>query len=122
MALRPDTEGRRRELFEQAAAVIACEYPDELTLEQLARRLFVSRRQLQRAFAEAGNGTFRTYLCGIRMERAAELLRQGATVREAAMAVGYRQPAQFAKAFRRHHGRLPSARPPSGRIHTRALG
>jgi AraC family transcriptional regulator, regulatory protein of adaptative response / methylphosphotriester-DNA alkyltransferase methyltransferase len=23
--------------------------------------------------------------------------------------VGYRQPAQFAKAFRRHHGRAPSA-------------
>ena len=25
-----------------------------------------------------------------------------------ARAVGYRQPAQFSKAFRRHHGRAPS--------------
>ena len=25
------------------------------------------------------------------------------------MTVGYRQPAQFAKAFRRHHGAAPSA-------------
>ena len=44
------------------------------------------------------------------MERAAELLeRRGLTVREVAHRVGYRQPAQFAKAFRRHRGLAPSA-------------
>jgi AraC-like DNA-binding protein len=44
------------------------------------------------------------------MERAAELLaRRGLTVREVAHRVGYRQPAQFAKAFRRHKGLAPSA-------------
>jgi AraC-like DNA-binding protein len=44
------------------------------------------------------------------MERAGELLRsRGMTVREVAHRVGYRQPAQFAKAFRRHHGAAPSA-------------
>jgi AraC family transcriptional regulator, regulatory protein of adaptative response / methylphosphotriester-DNA alkyltransferase methyltransferase len=45
------------------------------------------------------------------MERAEELLREGSLrVSEVAEAVGYNQPAQFAKAFRRHHGRPPSAR------------
>jgi AraC family transcriptional regulator, regulatory protein of adaptative response / methylphosphotriester-DNA alkyltransferase methyltransferase len=34
---------------------------------------------------------------------------RGLTVREVAHRVGYRQPAQFAKAFRRHHGTSPSA-------------
>jgi AraC-like DNA-binding protein len=44
------------------------------------------------------------------MERAADMLRsRGTTVREVAHRVGYRQPAQFAKAFRRHHGASPSA-------------
>jgi AraC-like DNA-binding protein len=33
---------------------------------------------------------------------------RGLTVREVAHRVGYRQPAQFAKAFRRHHGVSPS--------------
>ena len=43
------------------------------------------------------------------MERAAELLgSRSLTVREVAARVGYRQPAQFAKAFRRHHGVAPS--------------
>jgi len=43
------------------------------------------------------------------MEKAAELLAaRGFTVREVAHRVGYRQPAQFAKAFRRHFGAAPS--------------
>jgi AraC-like DNA-binding protein len=36
------------------------------------------------------------------------LISRGLTVREVAYRVGYRQPAQFAKAFRRHHGTSPS--------------
>jgi AraC-like DNA-binding protein len=44
------------------------------------------------------------------MDRAADLLRtRPLTVREVAQRVGYRQPAQFAKAFRRRHGVAPAA-------------
>ena len=69
-----------------------------------------SRRQLQRAYAEIGDTTFREHLTRVRMQRAAELLsRHGMTVREVARRVGYRQPAQFAKAFRRYQGLAPSA-------------
>ena len=68
-----------------------------------------SRRQLQRAYAEIGQTTFRDHLTRVRMQKAAEMLAtRGLTVREVAHRVGYRQPAQFAKAFRRHHGRSPS--------------
>jgi AraC-like DNA-binding protein len=43
------------------------------------------------------------------MRHAVELLEAGsAPVRDVAMTVGYRQPAQFAKAFRRHLGVAPS--------------
>jgi AraC family transcriptional regulator, regulatory protein of adaptative response / methylphosphotriester-DNA alkyltransferase methyltransferase len=43
------------------------------------------------------------------MDRAAELLAtRRFTVREVAHRVGYRQPAQFAKAFRRYQGVAPS--------------
>lgn len=107
---RRTTVQSRRWLFEEAAAVIAIEYPERLELDQVARRLATSPRQLQRAFAEAGQTNFRTYLRMVRMERAEELLREGSLrVWEVAEAVGYRQPAQFAKAFRHHHGRPPSA-------------
>jgi AraC family transcriptional regulator of adaptative response / methylphosphotriester-DNA alkyltransferase methyltransferase len=108
MTSRRATTARRRALFEEAAAIIAFEYKDALTLDEVAGRLFASPRQLQRAFAEAGQGSFRSYLCRVRMEYAAELLRQRLTVAEAARAVGYSQPAQFAKAFRRHQSQTPS--------------
>ena len=44
------------------------------------------------------------------MQKALELLREGSMpVRDVATSVGYRQAAQFAKTFRRHHGRPPSS-------------
>ena len=72
----------------------------------------------QRAYREAGGTSFRDHLTRVRMQRAAELLRHGsAPVRDVARHVGYRQPAQFAKAFRRRHGVSPSRfRAPAGRV------
>ena len=106
---RPSTVRHRTSLFEDAVAIVEAEYASELSLDDIARRVASSRRQLQRAYAEIGQTTFREHLTGVRMERAAELLSsRGMTVREVAARVGYRQPAQFAKAFRRHHGASPS--------------
>ena len=89
--------------------IVEAEYGSDLELDDIARRVASSRRQLQRAYAEIGRTTFRSHLTRVRMERAAELLAgEGMTVREVANRVGYRQPAQFAKAFRRHVGVAPS--------------
>ena len=107
---RPETALRRRELFLDATAIIDLEYDDRLALDDVAHRVATSRRQLQRAFAEAGETSFRAYVQRVRMNRAAALLREGsAPVNVVATAVGYRQAAQFAKAFRRHHGAPPSS-------------
>src|SRR5687767_3715380 len=107
---RPATVRHRTSLFRDAVAIVETEYGSDLSLDDIARRVASSRRQLQRSYAEIGNTTFREHLTGIRMERAAELLGvRNLTVREVAHRVGYRQPAQFAKAFRRHHGLAPSA-------------
>ena len=106
---RPSTTKLRKSLFEEAVAIVEREYADDLALDDIARRVATSRRQLQRAYAEVGDTTFREHLTTVRMERAGDLLRHGnLTVREVASRVGYRQPAQFAKAFRRHHGTAPS--------------
>jgi AraC family transcriptional regulator of adaptative response / methylphosphotriester-DNA alkyltransferase methyltransferase len=107
---RPATIRHRTSLFYDAAAIVESEFSRDLALDDIARRVASSRRQLQRAYAEIGNTTFREHLTTVRMDRAAEMLRQrGLTVREIAHRVGYRQPAQFAKAFRRHHGVSPSS-------------
>ena len=106
---RPATVALRSSLYEDATAIVAHEYQDDLSLDDIARRVASSRRQLQRAFSEVGNTTFRDQLTCVRMDRAGELLaHRGLTIRDVAHRVGYRQPAQFAKAFRRHHGVAPS--------------
>ncbi len=109
MAKREGTIHRRQALYEEAAAIIERDFDRVLDLEGVARQIATSRRQLQRAFAEVGGTSFRGYVAEVRMRNALRLLQDGSSpVREVAVSVGYRQPAQFAKAFRRHHGAPPS--------------
>jgi AraC-like DNA-binding protein len=114
---RPSTVRHRTSLFEDATAIVEHEFASELSLDDIARRVASSRRQLQRAYAEIGDTTFRDHLTRVRMQKAAEMLAaRGLTVREVAHRVGYRQPAQFAKAFRRYQGVAPSAFRTDGRM------
>jgi AraC family transcriptional regulator of adaptative response / methylphosphotriester-DNA alkyltransferase methyltransferase len=109
--VRPSTVQRRGDLYREARAVIARRYgDDDLSLASVAHEIATSRRQLQRAFAEAGGTSFSRELQRIRMARAAQLLLDGSLpVQDVAATVGYRQAAQFAKVFRRHHGVAPSS-------------
>ena len=109
MTQRAATVRHRTSLFEEAVTIVEAEYGSDLNLDDVARRVASSRRQLQRSYAEIGRTTFREHLTKVRMARAADLLgTRRLTVREVAQRVGYRQPAQFAKAFRRHRGLAPS--------------
>ena len=106
---RPSTIRLRTSLFREATEIVDREFASDLSLDDIARRVASSRRQLQRAYAEIGGTTFRDHLTAVRMQKAAAMLATRAlTVREVAHRVGYRQPAQFAKAFRRRHGVAPS--------------
>jgi transcriptional regulator GlxA family with amidase domain len=107
--VRQSTQHRRRSLFEDALIALRRDFADEnLSLAAVAHAIATSRRQLQRVFAEQGT-SFRRELQRVRMARAADLLREEALpVAVVARAVGYRQAAQFSKAFRRHHGHPPS--------------
>jgi AraC family transcriptional regulator, regulatory protein of adaptative response / methylphosphotriester-DNA alkyltransferase methyltransferase len=86
---RPATIRHRTALFEDATAIVESEFGADLSLDDIARRVASSRRQLQRAYAEIGHTTFREHLTAVRMERAGELLTsRGLTVREVAHRVG----------------------------------
>ena len=96
-------------MYDDVTAIIESEYGSDLELHTLARRLATSPRQLQRAYTQVGHTTFRSHVRCVRMREAARLLRSRPelSVRAIAARVGYRQPAQFAKAFRREHGVAP---------------
>lgn len=110
MPMREGTAERREQLYREAMELIARDYASDLQLEGVARTLATSRRQLQRAFADGGDTSFRDELAHVRMRHARALLAMdGIPVRVVAASVGYHQPAQFAKSFRRYHGQPPSA-------------
>jgi AraC family transcriptional regulator, regulatory protein of adaptative response / methylphosphotriester-DNA alkyltransferase methyltransferase len=104
------TRAARRAIFDDAVAIVDREYANDLNPDQVARRVATSRRQLQRVFAEVGGITFSEYLTRVRLERAADLLREDPrTVPQIARAVGFRSASAFSVAFRRHHGVPPGA-------------
>jgi AraC family transcriptional regulator, regulatory protein of adaptative response / methylphosphotriester-DNA alkyltransferase methyltransferase len=114
---RTATVRHRASLFREAVAIVESDFGAALSLDEVARRVAASRRQLQRAYTEIGGTTFRGHLADVRMERAAELLtRSEMPVRDVARHVGYQQAAQFAKAFRRRHGVAPARYRASQRV------
>lgn len=107
---RETTIETRTALYQEAIAVMQARCSVDLQVDDVARAIATSRRQLQRVFEEIGETTFRRELTQIRMARAAKLLEEPSlAISDIARSVGYRQAAQFAKAFRRVHGVTPSA-------------
>jgi AraC family transcriptional regulator, regulatory protein of adaptative response / methylphosphotriester-DNA alkyltransferase methyltransferase len=107
---RMTTSGRRAALLAEATVAIELRHAEpKLGLDDVARDIATSSRQLQRVFSELAGSAFRDELAAVRMQHgAALLLTTDLPVSEVAHRVGYRQAAQFAKAFRRHHGVSPS--------------
>jgi AraC-like DNA-binding protein len=105
---RDTTVERREQLYRDALRVIGADYASPLTVDEVAHRIATSRRQLQRVIAEVGGTTFGRLMAQARMAAAERLLHDRALpVHKVAERVGYRQPAQFAKSFRRRYGASP---------------
>ena len=78
-------------------------------VEQVAQAVAVSRRTLDRRFAEVLGRTVHAELARVRMQMARGLLADGSRpIAEAARGCGYGTAASFSRAFRQHSGRWPS--------------
>jgi AraC-like DNA-binding protein len=119
--MRPSTIEQRRRLYLEARVVIARHYRRSLTLEEVARALASSSRQVTRAYAQFGEVTFREDLLTRRLNVAAQLLieQPAIPVRDVARLVGFRQAPHFAKAFRQRYGLTPAAFRAEGRAYAR---
>ena len=108
--MRSETISTRHRLYLLARVVVARHYRRQLTLEAVAAAVSSSPRQLQRAYAQFGEMTFKEDLLARRMAVAAELLieQRAIPVRDVARLVGYRQAPHFARAFRRRYGLSPA--------------
>ena len=97
-----------RERIEQVCALLARDLENPPTLEMLAAEVGCGAFHLSRTFSQHVGRTVPQYLRQLRLERAAQLLREGrCNVTEAAMEVGYSSLSHFSKAFWEAFGCCP---------------
>jgi AraC-like DNA-binding protein len=110
MSTREHAATGRQALVEQARAIMRSNlHNPHLSLNEIAAQLYISRRHLQRAFAEGGSPGYRHELFRMRVRAGAVLIARhpDRPIEEIARAVGYLDSSQFAKSFRRQFGRSP---------------
>ncbi len=81
------------------------QYPEPLTIEQLAGHCHLSINAFTRSFKQSLGETPYQYLCSWRLDKAHQLLSQKQlTISQIAEAVGYKSDIVFRKAFKNHFG------------------
>ncbi len=83
-------------------------YMRPITVESIADDLRLDRRYLARIFKASMGISVQEYLIKVRMEQAERLLRDGLSVSMTAELVGYNDPFNFSKMFKKYHGISPS--------------
>lgn len=91
-----------------AKAFLTQNHTYSITVEQAAAYAGVSRSHLFRLFRQAYGMAPQEYLCQQRLQHAARLLKDGATVTEAAYSSGFSDLPHFSRRFRQEYGSAPS--------------
>jgi len=95
-------------LVRQAQAIIRAEYASDLTLAQLAERLYVHPNYLSTLFRRETGVTFSQYLTQVRIENAKKLLRETELkIYQICDRVGYTDQAHFSRVFKAMTGLTP---------------
>ncbi len=105
-------KGQDKRFLEQVhkSIILQLSNPD-FTAADLAKSVFLSRRQFERKLKELTTLTPNNFITEIRLSTARELLLNQATstVSETAIAVGFRNAAYFSRLFIKKYGKSPSA-------------
>ncbi|MDR1950362.1 MAG: PocR ligand-binding domain-containing protein [Spirochaetaceae bacterium] len=93
----------------KAIDYILLHYADELTLDRVAKAVFVSDYYLSHLFRKEMNMTFSNYICRVRINRAKELLKKdkSSQIQEISEKVGFNDANYFAKIFKKFTGVTP---------------
>ncbi|MFP4977209.1 response regulator [Paenibacillus sp. CN-4] len=93
-------------------------YSEDITLEQLASQLYISKNYLNQLFKKVTGETFTNYVIRVRIEKAKALLMEGShLIYEVSEMVGYQNVPYFSTLFKKYCGCSPSElikRPPVG--------
>lgn len=93
----------------QVTGYIASHISETLDVPSLSRMAGYTRQHFIRLFKHNLGLTPHQYITSLRMKRAAELLKRGCTLSQAAEQTGYGDANTFGRAFRTHFGLTPGA-------------
>jgi YesN/AraC family two-component response regulator len=108
----PETEiqgfSQQSEIIETIKSYIDCTY-DSATLEEAAKLVYMNPYYLGQYFKQKTGENFSEYLTKVKMNKAASLLKNIAyKTYDVSNKIGYRNPKNFARAFKRFYGISPS--------------
>lgn len=84
-------------------------YMEEISMQDAAKAMNYADSYFCRLFKQCFDQNFTTYLTGVRVRKAKELLAdKSISVRDVSVCVGYADPRYFARVFKRMTGMLPS--------------
>jgi transcriptional regulator GlxA family with amidase domain len=102
--------GFNHKALSEAAALMEGNIEEPLSLEDLAGKVSLSPRQLQRMFRHSLSLTPTQYYLNLRLQRARELLLQTSmSIMDVTLACGFQSPCHFSKSYRTLFGHSPSA-------------
>ena len=84
-------------------------YNEDISLDMLAEKFYLSKYHLCRAFRKATGLTVHEYICRKRLTRVRELRSEGRSITEAAMEVGFHDYSSFYRAYLKEYGNPPKA-------------
>jgi len=91
----------------QSKAFMEKYHSKRISLEEIAAAAYMSRFHFIRIFQQVYGLTPRQFLRDLRISKAKELLKKGASVTEACFKVGYKSLPTFSSAFKRGTGHSP---------------
>lgn len=92
-----------------AISIMRSDYPNSITVSDIASRLHISRGHFSKIFKEETGVSPKKYLNDIRMKKAAELIvRNGMSLTVTASTVGYPDVFTLSRAFKAHYGCNPT--------------
>lgn len=101
--------GRDLRRLTEARDLLLAEPARPWTIHSLARRVGLNDKKLKRGFRACFGQPVHAFLQEARLSLGRRLLREGGSVTEVSLAVGYANPSHFAQLFRRSFGVTPSA-------------
>lgn len=85
-------------------------YSEDLNMDELAERFFISKFHMMRLFREGTGFTIHTYLQQRRLLGARQLIERGMLATEACYRCGFRSYSSFTRAYSKHFGTTPTGR------------